>query len=184
MKSLTILFLVLSTSLASWGCQDSKNNDDPATPAIPDNVQPEANPRPGRALPRGNWGSPKIGIKINRSDADVFHACGMGWIDGAIRPDENGHFDNDGSIDRTPNPEGPRGWRTAKYTGTVNAEQTAMGLKITYTDDLGNPIVESYVLAKDIQGPAQNAACDRNTPPAEEGSGEDSGSSGGTGPHP
>jgi hypothetical protein len=165
-----ILVLILLTPMVLLACQNSDSKDDTADD-LPTAVEPQNNPNPNRALPRGNWGAPEIGIKINRSDVDVSTPCGAGWFDGQIRPDENGNFQNDGSIARHLNAEAPSGWRTAVYTGTVNAEQTTMSLKISYTDDAGEPLEENYVLGKNSQGPAEGAVCELNNAAEEEGGG-------------
>jgi hypothetical protein len=165
-----MLFAILASLLIFAGCDN--DNDDSSDTGSPDQptVTPEPNPEPNRALATGKWGADDIGLTIERSGADVMLVCGEGRMRGRIRPNENGRFRNEGTIEQfgaipeedTPNDNDDRSV-DAVYEGFVNANKTLMSLTVTWEDpETNEEQSETYTLRKGENGP--DALCARPEP--------------------
>src|SRR4029079_1808846 len=98
------------------------------------------------------WGGDHIELQAGAKDATVDFDCAHGTIDGALKPDSNGHFEIKGTFTvehAGPVREDSAQTRAATYSGTIKEE--AMVLRVTFTGD-DAPATMSFELVRGRPG--------------------------------
>jgi hypothetical protein len=126
----------LALTFAVLGCNDTTKSNSTSSNASTVGPDPVTS-----VLPTGNWGGDNIQLDIVNNGGGVFtFDCGNGSTNGPIVPDQNAHFDIQGSYTAFADPNNPDvppdgSSQNVIYHGDVTSTGDMIGLSVEFPNN-------------------------------------------------